>query len=167
MEHAPKVLLDSTILLSAHLAPSTERDACRIVLSMAEQGQIRAHICGHALGRIIEELGKELGRDSTTQWVKNARHYLAVATTTAEVLDAALGQMQRIDRVYFDDAITMQTADLQRMEMILTLNDGDFATAATPIARPQELLDTLHQRTGALGGGASTTGAPSDRANAA
>jgi len=167
MEHAPKVLLDSTILLSAHLAPSTERDACRVVLSMAEQGRIRAHICGHALSRIIEELGKALGRDSTTQWITNARNYLEVATTTAEVLDAALRQMDGMDRIYFDDAITMQTADLQQMEWILTLNDDDFATATTPIAHPQQLLDRLQQRAGSLGGGASTTDTPSDRANAA
>ncbi|MGB5734788.1 MAG: PIN domain-containing protein [Thiohalocapsa sp.] len=141
-------MFDATIIMGAHLAEGEERDACLGVLALAKQKRIRAHICGNSLGQIAEELARGEGRDSAKEWMANARQFLNVVPTSNEILDAALSNALNGDRVYFEDAITLHTARVEKMELIVTLNDGDFSAATTPVAQPQHLLEQFHPQVG-------------------
>ncbi|MGB5834201.1 MAG: PIN domain-containing protein [Thiohalocapsa sp.] len=140
MGNVTHVLFDSTIIVGAHFADQAERDACQAVLSLAEQGRIRAHICGNALGHVIEDLARVQGSRSTNDWLKSARRYIEVVATSADILDAAMDDSLENKRIYFDDAITIHTARLHGFPMIVTLNCADFDWATTGIAPPEHLL---------------------------
>ena len=149
MENIANILFDATVIMGAHLADGEERDACQGVLALAQQQRIRAHICGNSLGQIAEELARGEGRESAKEWIMGVRQFLKVVPTSTEILDAALSNALNEDRVYFEDAITLHTARVEKMELIVTLNDCDFSAATTPVAQPRQLLEHFHPQVGA------------------
>jgi predicted nucleic acid-binding protein len=149
MENSTDVLFDSTIIVGAHVAEGEEREACRAALALAEQRRIRAHICGNALGQIAEDLARSAGKEAAKEWITEARQYLNVVATNSAILEAALSYSLSADGVYLDDAITIHTARLLDMGLIVTLNGDDYSAATTPVAPPQQLLEQVYQQAGA------------------
>jgi len=149
MENITDVLFDSTIIVAAHLAEGEQREACRAALALAEQRRIRAHVCGNAFGQVAEDLARSEGKEAAREWITNVSGYLNVAATSSEILDAALKHSLSADGVFLDDAITIHTARLLDMALIVTLNSGDFSAATTPVALPNQLLERVHQQAGA------------------
>lgn len=146
MENIADVLFDSTIIVGAYLAEGAPGAACRAALALAGQHRIRAHICGNALGQIAEDIARNEGRGPARVWLDETRRSLHVVPTSNEILDAALNHCLSVDGLYLDDAITMHTARLTEMALIVTLNGSDFSAATTPIVLPQQLLDRFDRQ---------------------
>ena len=148
MDRTTNVLFDSTILLGAQLADEPLRTHCRAALALAESGLVRGHVCGCAVTELAEELTRAAGTEFTRREIMALRDHLDVLPTADAVLDACLQESLSDRGIYYEDAVTMQAATANQMDLIVTLNGPDFGIATTRVAPPRELLNEMHVQAG-------------------
>ncbi|NEP55514.1 MAG: PIN domain-containing protein [Symploca sp. SIO2G7] len=134
-----RVLFDSDVLLDvlAQRQPFVATSAQ--ALNTVTQEQVQGYVSGHAVTNIFYILRRQVGSEAARQLLSRLLQQIQVASVTDEVIRQAL-QSPVTD---FEDAVTSAAANAAGLEVIVTRNTSDFATASVPAMLPEEFLATL------------------------
>lgn len=134
-----KALFDITVLTDALASQRQEAQASVQALTLAANGRIDGYLCASALEALYTTLSSKHGKEGAKERIQELRHMLAVAPVSAAVVDAAIA----LDSLYLDDAVTIESARVNGLDLIVTLNAEDFTDPALPALEPGELLQRL------------------------
>ncbi|NEX19641.1 PIN domain-containing protein [Thiorhodococcus mannitoliphagus] len=131
-----KALFDITVLTDALTNQSAETQESVQVLTSAANGRVEGYLCASAIETLYELLSSKHGTESAEERIQELRHMLSVAPINASVVDAAL----TLGFPYLDDALTHESARVNGLDVVVTLNTDDFASATLPIMTPNHFL---------------------------
>jgi predicted nucleic-acid-binding protein len=131
-----QVLFDSDVLIDVLSQREPFASTSAQALSKATQSQVKGYVSGHAVTNIFYILRRQVGRETARELLARLLQHLQVASVTDEVIRAAM-QSSMTD---FEDAVTSQSANAARVEMIITRNLSDFVGSSVPAVSPAEFL---------------------------
>ncbi|NEV60996.1 PIN domain-containing protein [Thiorhodococcus minor] len=136
MNGRTKALFDITVLTDALATQREEAQASIRALTLAANGRIEGYLCASALEALYATLSSKHGKEGARERIQELRHMLAVAPMSAAVVDAAIAR----DFPYLDDAVTIESARVNGLDVIVTLNAEDFTDQALPALAPDDFL---------------------------
>ena len=136
-----KVLIDTNIILDVALERQPFYSDSQQVLSRVYRQQIDGYISASTFSDIYYIIRKEIGRESSIDFLRRIVTFCQVATVDRSVIAMALTANIRD----FEDAIQYSTAVVNNLDAIVTRNPQDFPTeVVTPrILTPSQTIQEL------------------------
>lgn len=134
-----KVLIDTNIVLDVLLnrKPFVE-DAVK-AFRQAEKGQLEAYITASSVTDLVYILRKAYSLNEIKTHLKEMFQFIKIARINPSMLAAALDK----DAPDFEDAVIMECARQNGVEMIITRNKSDFKNSDAPCLSLEEWVKQL------------------------
>lgn len=135
-----KVLLDTNIILDVALEREPFFDDSETILWFVEQRQIEGYICASSFGDLYYIIRKAKGRDLALEFLRKLVTLCQVVTVDRDTINMALAVNFRD----FEDGIKYSTTVLNKLDVIVTRNSGDFPVTNPRILTPQQMIWELN-----------------------
>lgn len=135
-----KVLLDTNIILDVALERKPFFDDSETILWFVEQRQIEGYICASSFGDLYYIIRKAKGRDLALEFLRKLVTLCQVVTVDRDTINMPLAVNFRD----FEDGIKYSTTVLNKLDVIVTRNSGDFPVTNPRILTPQQMIWELN-----------------------
>jgi predicted nucleic acid-binding protein len=133
------VLFDTNVILDVMLDRLPFSEPASHLLSVAEYGRIKGHICATTVTTIHYLATKSLGKNKARDHIKNLMTLFDIAPVNRGVIEDAL----KSPFTDFEDSVIYHSAYHSGIEAIVTRGAKGFKKSALPVYNPVEMLIIL------------------------
>ncbi|MFB6278439.1 MAG: PIN domain-containing protein [Salinibacter sp.] len=131
------VLFDTNVLLDA-LLERQHADEAYYLLDQSLEGPLRGAVTPTVLINTFYVGRKEVGRESTTLFIRELLDDLTILSVSGSMLRRALQKYTD-----FEDGAIGEAAEASDVDVICSRNETDFQSSAVPVLSPQALIRAL------------------------
>lgn len=136
------VFADTNVLLDVLAKREPFYCAAANIWSLAERGEIEAHISAISFNNIYYVVRKAEDKTKADQAIRLLRDVFRVVAPDEQIINQAIDS----DFDDFEDAIQFHSAARAKAEYLVTRNPDDFPNAGVIVLTPEELLAVLTAR---------------------
>jgi predicted nucleic acid-binding protein len=131
------VFFDTNVLLDALLERQHTDDAYYL-LDQSLEGPLRGAVTPTVLINTFYVGWKQVGRESTTLFIRELLDDLTILSVSGSMLRHALRKYKD-----FEDGAIGEAAEASDVDVICSRNETDFQSSAVPVLSPQALIRAL------------------------
>jgi predicted nucleic acid-binding protein len=136
---APKILIDTNVVLDVLQARIPFYDASKRLLAAAETGRIEGMIAAHTVTTLFYLISKDKSTAQAHATITNLLQFLKVASVDQSTIEQALN----LSYQDFEDAVQMISAIQSKCDFLVSRNKDDFKPALLPVISPVDMLSVL------------------------
>lgn len=134
-----KILIDTNIILDIVLERQPFVEQAEKVLQICQQTNIKMFLTATTITDLYYIVRKAKDKETAFNLIKDLLQFVEIASVDKEVILKAL-QSSLVD---FEDAIQESSAKKEKINIIVTRNEGDFRNSGLIIHTPRSFLESL------------------------